>query len=184
MIDQKKIESLLESFYNGTSTPEEEAILRAYFNQATDTEDSRMVDKQLLDVLHDDSRIVDKHLLDVLHDDSRIRLPEGLSERLETSIDKHITVKSRSRTRPFFVGLVGAAAAALLCIGLFWSDNQYNKPSHLADTFTNPEEAAFVAEQALVLVSSKLNMGLAPLEKIKESVAKTNELISENLVLN
>ena len=169
MIDQKKIAYLLETFYNGTSTPEEEAIVRSYLSQPTDPEASRMVDKQLLDVLHDDSRI---------------RLPEGLSERLETSIDKHITVKSRSRTRPFFVGLVGAAAAALLCIGLFWSDNQYNKPSHLADTFTNPEEAAFVAEQALVLVSSKLNMGLAPLEKIKESVAKTNELISENLVLN
>jgi hypothetical protein len=54
----------------------------------------------------------------------------------------------------------------------------------IADTYTNPTEAAAAAEQALMFVSAKLNQGFSPLEKVIEGVDKTNEVINENLKTN
>lgn len=128
-------------------------------------------------------------LLDAFYkgDITRIPLPQGLSERLESAIDRHITtsttcLKPFTKTKIRYIRFMSAAAVALLCIGLFFITDK--KKPYIADTFTNPEEAALAVEQALLLVSSKLNQGLSPFEKVRESVQKTNELINENITIN
>jgi hypothetical protein len=172
MTDEKIIEQLLTAYYNGDTTPEEEKVLAEFFNG-----------EDLSEKWH-----TDRDLFDALYDTSRISLPEGLSERLERAIDNHITVslkiKLDLKTKRLFRSIMSAAAVALLCIGLFFVTNRPSKQDYIADTYTNPEEAAIAVEQALLLVSAKLNQGLSPLEKVKESVEKTNEIINENVRLN
>ena len=172
MTDENKTEQLLASFYNGETTQEEEKLLATFFDRKDISE----------------KWLVDSELFHVLYDPTRIPLPEGLAERLEKKIDRHqqeqTVRKSGSKARKLYVSLLSAAAVVLLCIGIFVFIHKNSKSDFIADTFTNPQEAAIAAEQTLLYVSSKLNQGLAPLEKVKESIHKTNEIINENVRLN
>ena len=163
MTDEKKIEQLLADFYDGDTTPEEEKILAQFFNN-----------HEISEKWH-----TDRDLFTALYDPARISLPEGLSKRLENVIDRHIKEKTGSKTRKLYLSLLSAAAVAILCIGLFFAVEKPSERDFIADTYTNPEEAAIAAEQALLLVSTKLNKGLTPLAKVKESVNKTNEILNE-----
>ena len=139
-----------------------------------------------------DDKKIDKLLKD-FYDSSEITLPEGMTERLENVIDKHITATECKQTkniflnakkRKIFTTVSSVAAVSLLCIGLFFAINNKPQSQFIADTYTNPEEAAIAAERALMLVSNKLNKGLSSLEKVKEGADKTNELLNENFKLN
>lgn len=170
MTDEKKIEQLLMTFYNGDTTSEEETLLLTFFSH-----------ENLDEKWHND-----RDIFHALYNPADIPLPKGFSKRLENSIDNHIRKKvqtkskSFSNTRRLFIGISSAAAVIVFCISLFFYTNKNPQPQMIADTFTNPEEAAIAAEQVLVLVSSKLNKGLVPLEKVKESINKTNELLNES----
>jgi len=161
MIDENFIEQLLAAFYNGDTTPEEEEVLLNFFKNEDINEKFK----------------ADSALFQTLYDSSRIPLPEGLSQRLEKAIDKHIT---GSPFRKMFIRILSAAAVILLCIGLFFYTRKQDEFQFIADTYSNPEEAAVAAEQALMLVSTKLNQGLSPLEKVKESVNITNQVLNQN----
>jgi hypothetical protein len=179
MTDENKTEQLLSAFYNGDTTVEEENFLTQFFNS-----------ERVNEKWH-----TDRELFHVLYDPSRISLPEGFPERLETAIDNHIKEttnrKSISKTRKLYLTILSAAAVVLLCIRLLFNPFTHSSFRHftlipsnsdlIADTYTNPEEAAIAAEQALRFVSAKLNQGLSPLEKVKESINKTNEIINENV---
>ena len=189
MTDDKKIEQLMNAFYNGDTTPEEEALLLDFFNNESLNE----------------NWYADRDMFNALYDSSEITLPEGMAERLEKAIDERIAESiivehSMKTTVPgkeinevhtknpqykkiinLFISISSAAAVILFCIGLFLVSDKHNPSRNIADTYTDPKEAAIVAEQMLTLVSSKLNQGLSPLEKVKESVDKTNELLNEKL---
>ena len=162
MIEENFIEQLLAAFYNGETTPEEEEVLLNFFKNEDFNEKFK----------------TDSELFQTLYDSSRIPLPEGLSQRLEKSIDKHISGSPSLKT--MFIRILSAAAVILLCISLFFFTRKQDDFQIIADTYSNPEEAAVAAEQALMLVSSKLNQGLSPLEKVKESVNITNQLLNHN----
>ena len=163
MADVNKIERLLADFYNGDTTPEEENFLAQFFNNHEISEKWYM----------------DRDLFAALYHPSRIQLPEGVSERLASVIDKYVAETTRkTQTRKLYVRILSAAAVALLCIGLFFTQQRTSKQDFIADTYTNPEEAAIAAEQALLFVSAKLNQGLSPLKTVKESVNKTNEILT------
>jgi hypothetical protein len=178
MSDENKIKQLLEAFHNGDTTMEEEALLMSFFN-----------DKNLDMQWH-----THRDLFNVLYNSSETSLPEGFSERLEGVIDKHIMDTSlqkneRQNKKIFFHSKVAklytiissAAAVILLCIGLFlFSDKNYQS-QFVTDTYTDPEEAAVVAEQILSYVSTKLNLGFLPLETVKKNIDKTSELLNEKL---
>ena len=190
MTDENKIRQLLEAFYNSDTTVEEETLLLNFFN-----------DKNLNEQWH-----TKRDLFNVLYGSSDIKLPQELSKRLENVIDNFIddtshkslikidhhierssykNISSQTKIRKLIVSIGSVAAIALLCIGLFFVSNKpASTQTMVVDTFTNPEEAAIVAERALMLVSSKLNKGLYSLEKAKDGIDKSNELLNENLSLN
>jgi hypothetical protein len=177
MMNEKDIEHLLTAFYNGDTTQIEEALLREYFDDPNIPENRR----------------VDRDLFLALHDSSHIRIPQGFSERLEQRIDRHIKEtdagnKNKSvqpGIKRLFIGIGSIAATLLLLAGIFFFREKSTVESYaITDTFTDPQEAALVAERALMLVSLNLNKGLSPLEKVKESMDKTNKLLNENLHLN
>ena len=202
MNGNNNIEQLLKAFYDGDTTPEEEALLLEFFN-SNNLDEKWQTERDMFNVLYDFS------------------LPDGISERLEKVINEHIaeSVKDKhltktanddnethnnneplypetrndilnkkapmlQKTRKLFINISSAAAVILLCIGLFFTFEKSTKSHTIADTYTNPEEAAIVAEQMLTLVSTKLNKGFSPLEKIKESIDKTSGLLNESLNIN
>ena len=173
MIDERTIEQLLAAFYNGVTTPEEEELLLNFFK-----------DKDLNEKFQADSQ-----LFILLYDSSHIPLPDGFSQRLEKALDEHIANPSQQGLSPslrgtkqskIYLRIASVAAVVLLGAGLFFLTGRQDKSQLIADTYSNPEEAAVAVEQALMLVSTKLNQGLAPFEKVKESVNTTNRLLNEN----
>ncbi len=112
-------------------------------------------------------------------------LPEGLSERLEQYIDtlaaqeeQQKKQRSLSLHRSFY--MIGSVAAALLIgVVLFFQLETDRKPV-MADTFSDPEEAALVAQQALAFMSTQLNKGLAPVADAGKEIDKVNELLNKH----
>jgi hypothetical protein len=168
MTDEKLIKKLITAFYNGDTTQEEETVLRVFF----DTENLS------------EKWNADRDLFRALHDPSEIKLPEGLSERLENHIDKYIKKKTK-KTGYLLISAGSIAAAILLLMGIFFFHEQSSADNDgmITDTYTDPREATIAAEKILTLISVNLNKGFLPLEKTKESIDKTNELLNKNLKL-
>jgi hypothetical protein len=182
MTDEKLIRTLLIAFYNGKTTQEEEAVLREFFNMKNISEEWD----------------IDRKLFHALYDQSVVEVSEKFSERLEKNIDLYIKQKNdnskyikpkkiidRHFIRRLSITAGSVAATILLLLGIFLSYNKFpNKNDVVTDTFTDPHEAAVVAEKILMAVSVNLNKGLLPFKKIKENVDKTNEILHENMIIN
>lgn len=126
---------------------------------------------------------IDELINKVLREDQT--LPEGLSKRLEQQIDawaaaeKKETIRSSFRRRSLY-WLSGAAAVALLCVGIF----QFVAPEkehQLADTYTNPQEAAIAAQEALAFLSINLNKGIEQVNEAQQEMNKVNEILNIHL---
>ena len=179
------IEQLLKKFYKGISTPEEERLLTEYF-----------LHKAYIDERWKD----DQHVFHLLHD-MQIQVPAGVSERLEETI-RQITSspeipvkdspeillnnrqspspKSQPRRHTLYYWISGAAAVACLCIGLFFATRELSHPK-MADTFSDPEEAAIVARQTLAFMSTHLNNGLNKVAEAEQELEKVNQLLNKHL---
>lgn len=115
-----------------------------------------------------------------------VALPEGLSERLEQQIaawsvqEKNKPARSSFRRYSLY-WLSGAAVIALLCVGLFQLTdiNSYNQK--LADTYTNPKEAAVAAQKALLFMSKNLNKGIKQVDDAQEEISKVNSIVNKHL---
>ena len=162
------IEQLLEKFYDGVSTQEEERLLTEYFLSEEPIDERWNQDRQLFLLLHD----------------MQIRIPAGVSERLEESIREMETGSSASvislpRKHAWYYWISSAAAVVLLCIGLFI----YLEPSppKMADTFTDPAEAALVAQQTLAFMSVQLNKGLAKVSEVEQEFERIDRILNKHL---
>ena len=159
------IELLLKTFYDGVSTPEEERFLMEYFLNEETVDQCWKNDQQVFRLLYD----------------SQIKIPEGVSERLEKSIiQMSASRKFQTQKRSLYYWISSAAAVALLCIGLFFATRQPSPPK-MADTFSNPKEAALVAELTLTFMSIQMNKGLNKVSDAEQEFEKANQLINDIL---
>jgi len=159
------IKHLLDKFYAGTSTPEEELLLKDYF-LTEDIDDSLKADQLLFNALYSET----------------IEVPAEVSERLDKAID-HMGESSRAlkpkrQLIPYWVS--SAAAIILLCIGFFWITQQSVEPQ-IADTFDDPTEAAIAAEKALAFMSSQLNKGLNQVADARQEFEKVDQILNKHL---
>jgi len=159
------IEELLNKFYTGTSTQEEELRLMEYFLNEADVDERWKDEQQLFRLLHD----------------TQIQVPEGVSTRLEKSImQMDAPLESVPFGRKMYYWISSSAAVVLLCIGLFFAIRQPSYPKR-ADTFSNPEEAALVAQQTLTYVSVQLNKGIAKASGAGQEFEKVNQILNKHL---
>ena len=139
----------------------------------------------------DDKRI-DELINKALQED--LALPEGLSERLERRIDflAQEEVSPRVSRRRSFYWISGIAAAiphrqegvppAAILGALFLIFTETNRPAPImADTFTDPEEAAVVAQNALAFMSRNLNKGLGQVNEAGQEITKINKIVNKHL---
>ncbi|MDH6314138.1 hypothetical protein M2137_002932 [Parabacteroides sp. PFB2-10] len=107
-------------------------------------------------------------------------LPEGLSERLENYIDRLDKAEKRVSMRKRSVyWMVGVAASLLIGVALFFPTETIETKPTTADTFSDPEEAAVVAGEALAFLSLQFNKGVNQLEEAKQEVERVNEIVNK-----
>ena len=126
----------------------------------------------------------EQQLFRLLHD-TQIQVPPEVSERLEQSIMQmktppEVLQKSFPRKQTWYYWISSAAAVALLCIGLFFAIRKPSPP-RMTDTFSNPEEAALVAEQTLAYMSIQLNKGLDKVADAEHEFEKINQILNKHL---
>lgn len=174
-MDPKKIRALLEKYYNGESTLEEESLLREYFlNEPVDQE--FIADQDIF--LYQDQEV-----------QSNEEIPDISDELWHELQNKSIHNENTKNKIGYFY--LRIAASIIIMIGSFFliKDQVFNKDTEMqfTDTYENPELAYKQAKETLLYVSAMLNTGKDHLElikKIEEGTQPLSNLISFNKGLN
>lgn len=137
-----------------------------------------------------DDKQIDELIRKALSDEST--LPEGIADRLNKVIDEHAAghveeTRKAKHIRLFahsnLYWISGAAASIAVCIGLFFII-QSQQQEIQADTFKDPQQAERVAEKALAMVSTKVNMGAESIDHVDAAINKAQTIIEEKLYDN
>lgn len=171
-MDLQKIKALLEKYYSGESSLEEEEILRTYFTQA--------------DVIPELQPDKDIFMFNLEQKSEQDNMPD-MSEQIWRAIEEDNLPKTISmKQKVVYWSLRVAAGIVVLLASFFLLKNQVqeeNQSNKITDTYNNPEEAYKQAKQTLLYVSAMLNNGtehLEPIQKINEGKEKLNPLASFN----
>ncbi len=155
-MNTSEIESLLEKFYEGNTTLQEENVLKRFF--AGNDVPSSLKEHQPLFSYY-------------LHERKRGLDDQNFEHNLETelsghTVERHVIPIHSGRNRIMFIFSV--AASILLLIGLFFTFKHELFQEKYSQT-GNPDPIAAYADarEALFLVSGNLNIGLCQLEKLQ-----------------
>lgn len=168
-----KIKELLERYYQGVSTPEEEKILLRYF-----------MEEKIPESLEEE-RIVFLGL----HGKAAPQVPPSLEKDLCALIDTLEREESRVAKMPDAAPSIpqfrwrSFAASIILLIGLAsWGLLTYSEqPRVMTETYTDPEEAYKETERILSFVSEKLNRGIGGIERTDEELSRTRNVIRKQI---
>ena len=158
------IRKMLDRFYLGETTLEEEKKLYDYFSSHTVPEEF----------------IPDKELFQTMGSgDNAIEVPEDLNQKIIESIDQVERKATRTRRISVF-SLSGLAAGLLVMIAVYLFYIRTESPTLLAtnqmsDTYENPIDAYEEAKRTLAYVSAKLNNGTSELDHVKQHMSKTSD---------
>ena len=153
----KEIRLILEGFYAGETTLEEERKLRGFFASA-DVPEEMIPDRLLFREMEAES--------------GSIRVPQELDTRILEAIDGAEREESRIRRINLF-SLSGLAAGLLVLIAVYLFFLRTDDPVRIAshqweDTYEDPLQAYEEVKQTLMYVSEKLNTGTGELQRVKE----------------
>lgn len=166
-----ELERLLDRFYAGESSEQEEELLR----------------KGLLEEEVPDGLSEEKRLFKVLYDETCRKkkacetVPPGLEERLERLIDEKEAEEThffhRNRHRFGWRRTGSIAATLLLLVGIGYALLRYGGKDNPSprDTFTDPQEAYEVLQATLMEVSANLNMGLEEMQETRKEMMQANQ---------
>jgi len=158
-----EIRKLLDRFYLGETSLEEEMILQKYFSSASIPEEL-MPDRDLFSSLRKAS--------------DSVTVPEGLNQKILNVIDQQEKKVSRTRRISIF-SLSGLAAGLLVVIALYvgyFSDGRSTRFAYqLTDTYEDPLDAYEEARRTLAYVSAKLNTGTNELEHVVQASKVTSD---------
>ncbi|MCD6597737.1 MAG: hypothetical protein J7L04_08625 [Bacteroidales bacterium] len=146
-MELKKIKPLLVKYYDGSTSVEEEALLKAFFEQ-----------KDIPDYLKPDKEM----FLFYASEKEEEYLPDFEKDILQAIEYEKESKESKIRHFPKYLYWVSSVAASLLIVlSLYF----YQKSPSLEDTYDNPELAYLETKKVLYYVSSKLNKGTSAVEQ-------------------
>ena len=164
-MERKNIKTLLERFYAGETSREEEVFLQRFFSQP-DVPEELSAEKE--------------HFLLLLQWQAESPLDEVFDAKVMQKIAAPHKLESRSIG---WYALAGVAASILLVLAL-WIGNMQDKRSVLPGTTSNPALAYVQARTALQMVSGNLNAGLRPAKKVTREFSISLEKAGEIKILN
>ncbi len=158
-MELKKIKPLLVKYYDGSTSVEEEALLKAFFEQ-----------KDIPDYLKPDKEM----FLFYASEKEEEYLPDFEKDILQAIEYEEESKESKIRHFPKYLYWVSSVAASLLIVlSLYF----YQKSPSLEDTYDNPELAYLETKKVLYYVSSKLNKGTLTVdENFSKIVDGTSEI--------
>lgn len=177
------IKKLLDAFYNGETSADQERILMEYFNG-----------EDVADDLKDEREI----FLGIYQGES-VEVPSSLESKLNNLIDelagkeakKETGAERKSlnnrRTMWTWIGSAAAGVAILVSAGLFFNKPATETPDPIVaqnqpgqtELSEADKEAVKEAEDALVLLSSKFNKGVNQLAVVSSNIDKTNDILNK-----
>lgn len=164
-----EVKNLLHSFYEGDTTPEEELLLRDYFN-------SDDVVQELLDEKTIFLSLAQCDIIEVSnHISSQI---DALITNLDQESDKKVSFTPKILIRWISV----AACVALLTTAGFYFFQPYisNDDQVLVEEINHtPEVDILQVEKALALLSSNFNKGMEQIDGMQSNFQKTSTMLEE-----
>lgn len=160
MMDVNEVRALLDSYFAGTSSLQEEELLKEYFS-------SSQVDDSLKD-----EKVFFLAACDIQHlPQTTEREQRDLQGKLSRLVDGWNMVEktsARSVRRSDLHWMAGIAASLLILFsfGYFLNNHQQEVSVAMHDTYTDPRDAAAEAQKALMKFSVGLNKGL---DKVSEA---------------
>mgnify|MGYP000846567644 FL=1 len=154
MIKTEDIKRLLDRYYDGMTTEEEENTLRTYFNSK--------------DI---DANLKEESFFFTALQSSECPTPAGMEERLSRQISQWNILEVTTRHTIRHINLrwvVGIAASLLLLFatGAIVYQNENKSPQTEQDTYTNAKDAYAETSKALMKFSKTLNKGIDATENI------------------
>jgi len=150
-MESTKIEQLLEKYWNGDTTVDEEQQLQHYFNQ-----------EEVPDHLQKIAGLFRSYRVDQQFKQLNQSFDEALFQRIEKS-------ERRFRWRPL---LSIAASVLLLLAAALWvqdvTTQDLAEPVVVHDTYEDPRLAYEQTKEALLLVSTLMNKGTQQVEKLEK----------------
>jgi len=168
----EEIRKLLDRFYLGETTLEEENKLQEYFSSPSIPEEL-LPDRDLFRSMGNAS--------------DSVVVPEGLNQKILDAIDQqeHKVVRAR---RISLYSLSGLAAGLLvviaLYVGYFKNDGSSGIAQQMNDTYEDPQDAYEEARRTLAYVSAKLNSGTSELEHVKKASQAASDPIESLSKIN
>ena len=154
MIKTEDIKRLLDRYYDGTTTEEEEEALRTYFNGS--------------DI---DASLREESVIFTALQSSECPVPTGMEGHLSRQISQwnNIEVATQRTSRHINLRWVVGIAASLLLLfatGAIVYQNENNSPQTEQDTYTNAKDAYAETSKALMKFSKSLNKGIEAAENV------------------
>jgi hypothetical protein len=174
-MNTQEIVRLLEKYYNGESSEEEETILKRFF-EGEDIPSELETEKVLFNFYAASAS-------------DKIPLPSpGLEKRIISAIDvsdKKIITPARRQT---LIMVMSAAAGLLILVGSYFILTRSIEPK---DTFSDPQIAYSQAVKILYDVSSQINRGTSALDRVTKigntarksfgTITKSTTVFEDNL---
>ncbi len=166
-MDVIKIRTLLEKYYSGDTSIDEENTLRNYF-EGEDIDSEFITDKDIF--------------LYNIHEKKAEEYIPDLTDEIWNNIQKNDSGETSNQNRLVYFYLRIAAGIIILFGVYFLIQNQiFNKGYKIkySDTYNNPEQAYKQARETLLYVSVMLNKGtdhMEPIHKVNKEAQKLNKL--------
>jgi len=155
----KEVKYLLQRYFNGESTTEDERRLEAYFQSGEVAEEVAEYAEffgGISELANVDDSSIEEDVMDYILENEH---------------------QEKTRFRKLWINVTGIAASVIIVLGGFLIFQEQRKPYN--DTFDDPVEAYAYAEQTLQFVSGKYSKGLAQLSKF-EMLRKANEPVKRS----
>ncbi len=156
-MDEINLKYLINRYFEGLTSIEEEKRLKEYFSGDVSPEYFAL--KKQFDLI----RLSKNQIYE--------------SSRLESSILSAIDALEHEnqpapKIKRLTISYIAAASIALIiALSIFWPGRQKNQ-----DTFTDPKLAYIETQNALLLISNKMNKGITPLSNIQKINTGTDQL--------
>jgi hypothetical protein len=163
----KSIEKILEKYYEGETSLEEENLIQEYFNQ-NEISEEMMVHKMQFEFYDSESE--------------KEELPDDFDDIILQKIEMSKVIKWKFHLNSFTFKIIGIAAGLMLVIGISFFYNYKNRiiPQKQKVILTAKDKANFDATlAALCKVSKYINLANSKLDKIKtynNSIKKLNKV--------
>jgi hypothetical protein len=164
-MDITEIKTLLQKFYEGETTLEEEKLLQKYFVQNNGSIENFAAEKYLFANLN---------LAD------NVEIPSDLTEKISAKIDTEVKkMNARKPLSTIKLRLISAAACIILLISITVTIITGNdKPKFIANIATNETEMLEILASSFAEISNVVDDAVVMLDITDEQVCEINEVLN------